>query len=528
MRYIKPLRAAVDGFTTPLLISIIVAMLIISAAAVQLLDSNFFLVSNNIASQKAFNIAEAGVNYYLWHLSHNATDYKDGQSTPTTPDPQLGYGPYVHSYIDDNAINQGTFTLWIQPQSVGSTIVKIRSIGKVAGTNTIRTIDAQIGAPSFASYGVVADGALWFGNTETATGPIHSNVGIRMDGASTSDVTSANATYVPPFSLGGDGASHPGVWCNPSVTSPVNCNARSKSDWRYPVPSVDFNLVTSSLCNMKKTAFAADPATSSLANLANACSQTPNTRTAAYLPQRSTSGSFNIARGYLIQLNNNGTYNLSYVNGETDTQTPYTSALSLQSVANNIALPNSGIIFTEDNVWVRTNPSFQGRVTIGAGRLATSSSANIVIADDVVYTTKNGSDALGLVAENDVLIAPYAPPATGSFTFEVDAAVIAQSGDSQYPGTYRSSTSRCTRGWVNSNQQMVFYGSVATRQIWTWTWLRGSACGDAVFDPANGYISGIEHNNTQYDYNLLYAPPPGFPITSTYNILSWREVLTRP
>jgi hypothetical protein len=65
-------------------------------------------------------------------------------------------------------------------------------------------------------------------------------------------------------------------------------------------------------------------------------------------------------------------------------------------------------------------------------------------------------------------------------------------------------------------------------QTWTWNW-EGGACGDAVYDPISGYyISGIETTSTDYDYNLLYAPPPSYPVTGSYNILSWREVLTRP
>jgi hypothetical protein len=378
MNIMRKLQGNESGFTTAALISIMVAMLILTAAAVELLDSNFFLVGNNIQSQKAFNIAEAGINYYLWHLSHNATDYKDGQSTPASPDASLGYGPYVHNYIDDNATNEGTFTLWVKPQGGGSTVVTIRSIGKVAGTNTIRTIDAQIGSPSFASYAVASDGPLWFGNTESADGPVHSNAGVRMDGPSNSDVTSANTTYVPPGSLGGDGGSHPGVWCSGSVISPVNCNTRNKTDWSYPVPSIDFNQVTGSLCTMKKTAFAADSSTASLAAQANACSQTPSTRTGSYLPQRSST--YSLTKGYLIQLNTNGTYDLFYVNAENDRLTPYTNALTLQLVASGIAVPSTGIIFSEDNVWIRSNPTFHGKVTIGAGRLATSNNAEIVIA----------------------------------------------------------------------------------------------------------------------------------------------------
>ena len=518
--------ASEDGFIMPSLISFIIVALILSAAVVEAVDNNLFVVNNNVERQQAFNIAEAGLNYYLWHLSHNANDFKDGKTTPTTPDPNLGYGPYVHQYIDDNAVNEGTFTLWIKPQGGGSTIATVRSIGQVKGTNTIRTVQAQIGQASFASYALVGDSALWFGNDETANGPVHSNQGIRMDGANTDNVTSANATYVPSGALGGDGNSHPGVWCSSSVTTPVNCNTRSKTSWQYPVSAVDFNQVSSALCTIKKTAFASDPSTAALANQANACTQVPNTRTPAYLPRRASS--FSLSKGYLVQLNTNGTYDLYNVNAETDTNSTYLTALTLQSVASGIVIPSSGVIFAEDNVWVRTNPTYHGRVTIAAGRLATNNNADIVVADDMVYSTKNGQDSIGLVAEGDVLIAPYAPPASGVFTFEVDSALIAENGNVEYPVTYRSSANRCTHGWINSNQQLSFYGSVATRQTWTWNWLVGGACGDAAHDPVNGWISGIENTTTAYDYNLLYAPPPSYPTTNGFNILSWREVLTTP
>lgn len=520
-----------SGMALPMTLSMVLAMSILTTAVLGLIVSNLGLASRNNDSQKALNIAEAGINYYLWHLSHNSTDFRDGKTTPITPDPQLGYGPYEHDYIDDTSKKTGTYTLWIKPQGSGSTVVTVRSIGRVDNSSAIRTVEASIGAPSFASYVVLADTALWFGNTESTSGPIHSNQGIRMDGASNDNVTSARATYIPPSNLGGNGSTKNGVWCSPSVTTPVDCNSRPKADWSFPVASIDFNQVSGSLCTMKKVAFQSDPATAALAsNNSTACNQVPAQRTAAYLPQRSTNGSFSISRGYLIQLNPNGTYDLFNVNGENDRLTPYTAALTLQIVATNVNVPASGVIFAEDNVWVRTNPTFQGRVTIGAGRLASSSvNAEIVIADDIVYSAKNGSDAIGLVAENDVTIAPYAPPATGSFTFEIDAAVIAQSGGVTYPLNYRTNTAACTRGWANSNQNFLFYGSVSTRQTWTWTWLVGnSACGDAVRDATNTYISGISYNVTQYDYNMLYAPPPSFPITSTYNILSWREVLTKP
>lgn len=518
--------SSATGFILPSVLMFIVVAGFLGSAVLMVIMNNFFVVGNNIQSQQSFNVAEAGVNYYLWHLAHNSTDYRDGQNIPTTPDPTLGYGPYVHNYIDSNATNQGTFTLWIKPQGSGSTIVTVRSIGKAKDSSMTRTVEAQIGATSFASYGLLADVEFWFGDDEAANGPVFSNQGVHMDGPSSDTVSSANSTYVPLPQYGGNGSSKPGVWCDTTVLSP-NCNTRDKSNWLYPQPTIDFNQVSTSLCSMKKVAFANDPATAALASLANACSQVPTTRTAAYIPRNGTT--FNITKGYLIQLNTNGTYDLFRVSAENDRLTPYTSALTRTSVATNISVPSSGVIFVEDNVWVRTNPTFNGRVTIAAGQLAsTANAADINIADDIVYTTKNGTDAIGLVAENDVTVAPYAPPSSGSFNFEIDAATLAQSGSVTWPDRYKTDSSRCTRGWVNANQTFTYYGSVATRQYWTWNYQRNS-CGDAVYDNSVGrYISGVRHTATNYDYNLLYAPPPSYPITGGYTIMSWREVLTKP
>jgi len=239
-----------------------------------------------------------------------------------------------------------------------------------------------------------------------------------------------------------------------------------------------------------------------------------------------------LTRGYLILLNTNGTYNLYDVNAENDELTPYTSALTTTLVSTNVAIPSSGVIYAEDNVWVLSNPTYHGRVTIAAGRLTAGSSssyANIVIAGPLVYTTKSGADSIGLISQESVIIAPYAPPASGAFTYEIDGAIIAENGEAWYPGVYRENSNRCTRGWTNANQSLLFYGSVSSNQTWTWSWLDGgSACGDAAFDPANGYISGFDNDVSQYDYNLTYSPPPSYPLTSGYNILSWRQIITQP
>ena len=516
----------------PGLISVIVAFSIIGAAVTEVTLTNCMVIGNSIKSQEAFNIAEAGINYYLWHLNHNSTDYTDGHTTGNTLTP-YGYGPYVHQYVDLNGVDEGTYTLYIQPPTNNSTVVTVRSIGQVLNSPITKTVQAQLGIPSFASFGVVSDSALWFGNTETANGPVDSNQGIRMDGPNTSTVSSAKSVYTPSYQVGGDGNPHPGVWCNASVTTPINCSTRSKNSWLYPVPTIDFNQVSSYLCTLKKLAFSSSSTTSSLNGSSNACSQTPNNSTQSYIARSNTSASQ--TKGYLIELNPDNTYNLYRVNSVNDMAPTYQTALSTQLISTETPIPSNGVIYVEDNVWVLSNPDFHGRVTIAAGRLSSSSSnsySNITIAGPLLYSTKNGADAIGLIAQNNIIIAPYAPPANtvSPINFEVDGALLAENGNVWFPDTYQSNPNICTTGWTGANQQFLFYGSVATRQTWTWSWLDGSSqCGNAAYDATTGgYVSGFENDTTQYDYNLMYSPPPDFPLTSGYTILSWREILSHP
>ncbi len=503
------------------------AISVILVAATSVLD---LVLADSIRTNKnqlTLNIADAGVNYYLWHMSHAGADFQDGNTggTPIAGGEFNGfYGPYVHNYKDDNGVVVGKYTLYIRPKSTGSTVAIVRAIGETPEGKNRRTVEAEIGAPSFASYGLVGDTALWFGASEAANGPTHSNVGIRMDGPNSGgDVTSANTTYVPPSNLGGNGStSRNGVWCNAGTDCAARNSTRNNGTWRYPVPAVNFNAITGELCSIKKTAFLSDASTSGLAVGATACSNVPATRTAAYIPRYQAT--FSSTRGYLIELNTSGTYNLYGVANETYAFTnnnnytyQWTAALTETLIQSNITIPAQGVIFVEDNVWIRTNPTFNGRVTIASGRLASATDqTSAVIADDIKYAQKDGTDAIGIIAENNILIAPYAPPRpndpNSSYPFEVDAALIAKDGSVRITDTYLG---RDVPHWNDANKKLLYYGSIASRNIWTWL-------------VSGGDSDGFQYNDTSYDFNMLYAPPPNFPITSTYDILKWREILVTP
>lgn len=493
-----------QGSMMATLIVFVVIIGIIGVAVGGAIVSTFMSVKTSEQSAMALNVAEAGVNYYVWHLNHDSKDLKDGNPSATLgPD---GYGPFTHDYRDMTGRFVGKFTLYIKPTATGSSIVTVRSIGEVDGVR--RSVDARVGAVSYSAYAVAGNEALWFGNNETANGPVFSNEGVKMDGPSTSTVSSAKETYrVPAYHGTGSNTMKPGVWCDPTVTSPVDCDTRNKTNWIYPASKLDFVRLSSDLCDLKKLARGSTDA--------NVCNSTA-IRTDSYVPP--VSNSYNRNVGYLVSLNSNNTYSLSRVTNEADNRNR-NQALSTVLVQNNVPVPESGVIFVEDNVWLQTssNSGFDGRVTIVAARLAVAGEANIVFSGSVVYADQhNGNDVIGGIAQKSIEIAPYA-----GVPLDIHGAYIAKGGDFTYREFYRTTGSR-TVGWVNGVEKFTFFGSVVVYGKWTWSYI---LCSE---DWKKACWSGYKWNMTTYDENLRYSPPPNFPITDTFEVLAWREVMVRP
>lgn len=441
-----------SGFSLPLILGLAMMLSAIGIAIATVALGNLRFSTHEQRSERALQISEAGINYYLWHLAHNANDYKDGNTTPTNPP----FGPYTHDYNDANGKKLGTFTLYITPPPTGSTVTTVTSIGKVDGLNGTRTIEAKLGMPSFATYGLLTGTEVWFGPGENTSGPVHSNVGVHMDGQNNGPVTSSQATYRPNPNFGGDGSTKNGVWGNGGPTS----------QWQYPVPTVDFSKVTSDLQSMITSA----------------------QNGGVYLPATNR-------QGYLLRLKANGTIDIYTVRNETS------SGLQTNFVRNQAA-PVNGCLYASDNVWVEGD-GFTGRLTIGSGRLPDVPATNttITITNNLRYAAKNGSVALGLIAQKDVAVARYAPS-----NLEINAALLAQKGHVWYPNS----------GPIKSN--LSFYGSISSYDYWTWSWVNGSG----------NITSGYGTNTTTYDTNLTYSPPPCYPLTNTFSILNWREVLYQP
>jgi hypothetical protein len=421
------------------------------------------VIKSNANREQALQIAEAGINYYQWHLAHYPTDYKDGTGVA---------GPYVHDYIDyDTQAVVGQFILTITPPSTGSTIVTISSTGStIANPATQRTITARYGIPSLALYSFLSNAVIWIGSSETVGGQMQSNNGIRFDGTGNAPIGSAKSTYTCPT---GQGSPCPavknGVWG--SATQAV------KNFWQFPVPAVDFSALTSNLSSMKGLAQSAG----------------------IYLPPSN-------ANGYSLVFNSAGTVSVYKVTSLRNTP----DAWDINGVAHNenidyqnrslqytVAIPSNGIIYIEDDTWVEG--TVKGRVMVATAKLpyVASTAPSIYIPNNIVYAAKDGTNVLGLISQQDVIVTYYAPN-----TLEINAALVAQNGSAQF---YYYNPPRV-------KTTITVYGSIMTFGQWTWTWVNGSGTN----------VSGYTNTVSNYDTNLLYAPPPSFPLSSAgYKQLTW-------
>ena len=112
-----------------------VTIVFFAAIAVLFITGLIFLASSFLQSSvrslnklRAFSIAEAGIEYYRWHLAHAPQDFQDGTGHA---------GPYVHNYYDESGNLIGTFTLAITPPPGGSTVVIVQSTGNVAADASV-------------------------------------------------------------------------------------------------------------------------------------------------------------------------------------------------------------------------------------------------------------------------------------------------------------------------------------------------------------------------------------------------------
>ena len=459
------------GFITPALLIITGAFLVVIYGLLLVLTLQFDYSNRQLGSDQSLHVAEAGVNYYRWHLAHDPTDYKDGQA---------GNGPYEHEYTDPQGSPIGKYSLTITPPSAGSSIVTIQSVGWTYQYPKVkRTVIVQYGRPSFTQYAFLQNSSSWYAAGVTVNGKIHSNNGIRMDGTNLSLVTSAQEDYQCGSETG----------CSPPTKKDGVWGAGGdKGLWQFPVVPIDFDTITFDLAQMRNT------------------SQTQG----LYLAPSTK-------KGYHIIFNGDGSYTVKKVLTISKVQGYQVPGVGLgqqgqggcrdrdmviasESIIGNYTISDKPLIFVEDNVWVEGQ--VKGRVTVASASFPIgSSNVDTWIPNNITYTTYDGTDVLGLISQNNLYFTRDIPD-----DFRLDAVLMSQNGAIIRHG-YISS---CNPGAWSIKNSLTMNGAVINYDKSYWNW------GDPL-------ESGFRTRTINYDTHILYAPPPYFPTSGEYQFISWRE-----
>ena len=461
----------VKGSITPALLIITAAFVIVIYGLLFALTLQLSYSHRQVASEQALHIAEAGINYYAWHLAHDPGDFQDGTGQP---------GPYLHEFTDPQGDVIGQFSLDITPPSDGSTIVTIRSTGSTIDYPRIRrTIVAQYGIPSYADYSFLTNGSLWYGEGSVVNGRVHSNNGVRMDGTNLSIVSSAKEEYMCGTETGCfPPEPRPGVWGS----------GGDQGLWQYPVPATDFDSISFDFASMREAA----------------------QEVGLYLENSN-------AQGYHLVFQSTGDVVIYRVT-TTDRIRGYSvpgQGLGVSGIGGcrwihqlienkehigTYSLAENPIIFAEDNLWVEG--TVRGRVTVAAVQFPiTSSEAIIWIPDNITYTAYDGRDVLGLIAQNDIYFNRDVPN-----YFNIDAIMMAQKGKIIRHGYF----DWCGGTEAAVKQKLTINGGVISYYKSYWNFGTG---------PESGFIE----REINYDTNLIYNPPPFFPSTGEYEFISWTE-----
>src|SRR3989339_1039781 len=419
---------------------------------------------------QSVHIVEAGTQYYRWHLAHDPNDFMTDTGT--------------HSFTDLRGDIFGQYTIAVTPPSSGSTVATITSEGvQESAPNTSARTRVRYGKPSLTHYAFITNSNVWFGAGEEISGQLHSNGGVRMDGEGDSIFTSAQETYIC-------GAEHGCDDPNDTIRDGIWGSGEDPALWHFPaafpVTPIDFTAILLNFDNL----------------------QTQAKTAGIYLPD---SGQY----GYFIQFQPDGTFDVNTVTAVYSAVSGY-DGMAWVDESNekyswsplpgyqDIPLPVNGIIFAEDDIWI--SGEVRGRVTVAAARLPDGSfpRADIYIQEDITYTARDGTNALGLIAQQDILV-----PLRSDTLLEIDGALMAVNG---HVFRYRyKKTSKDPYKTYAIRDRIETYGVIISNTMWTWSWV--STEGGSV-------TSGYTTTETTYDPDLTYAPPPLFPTEDEYSFIS--------
>ncbi len=470
----------------------LIVLILVFGAVFFMVSASFFgyIVSENrlqnskAHKERAIEIAEAGLDYYRWYLSHFPNDLTNGTGLP---------GPYVHDYEDPEGGVIGTYSLSVSGNSVCGDVasIDITSTGSTTDNPAIkRTVYGRYARPTVSEFAYIINSNVWAGADRTIVGPYHSNGGVRMDGTNNSTVSSGVETWSCTSSFG----------CSPNTTEDgVFGNGPNDELWSFPSPPINFTGLSVDLTAMKTKA---------------------QTLGRYFAP----SGNY----GYHMVMKSNGTFDMYRVTNTTSVWGYTTEAdwvqerhiISAETLIGNYTVPSAcGVVFVEDKLWL--NGIVTQKMTVAAADVTTAGvDPYLILEDNITYATATATTTPGLLAigEHSVLI-----PLDSPNIMTLKGIFVAQQGRF---GRNHYCTDECAgshsgnEGVSNALDPYVIqsslsvYGTIVSNGREGTKWMSGST-----------QLSGYTTRTNAYDRELVSNPPPMTPYTSaTYKFIEWREV----
>ncbi len=511
---------------------IMFAVSIILVSILQFVVSQMKFSIRMSSREQSLQLADAGVTFYRWYLAHKTFAlgpkelYEFWESGNV-----LGVGQAT-DWIPFPAGNPiGEYKLEVTAPAANSTIAIVKATGRTyKDPNLKREVQVRFRKPSLSEYSVVTNSDIRFGEGTVINGKIHSNGGIRFDGVANNLITSLKETYDDPDHTG---SSEFGVHTHKGTIDPLPpSSVPTRSDVfvagrQFPEPEVSFTGFDEDNLFMKERA--------KIGVSGNGCS---------------ASGCYfdNGGYGRHIIFYANGTMSVRRVtNYDRDTYDVNNRVL-YQGLGNIITedgattytIPNSGIIFVEDNAWVEGTINNK-KVTVAAVNFSAdpTQEANIYLGmNNLLYTNFEGSDIIGLVAEDNIEIIK-----NSQNNLIIDGSLLAQNGrvGRKYYTCKTWKYDTCThwhgtvcQTWdkwqdvtpailTDDVQHCAVASSDDTRSTIT---VNGSLATKLRYGFAYTDGTGYQTRNLNFDNNLLYYPPPYYPTGNNkgYSVDLWEEL----
>ena len=472
-------RAQRDERGGALVLVLIIGVLLTGAGAmiVTRTSTEGKLADEQTEYEGALHAAEAGANDYIAKLTedriyfrhrvHPAEDARTrvspltGTYAPDTVwpgDPTWTYPATKQRFaaLKGSSASNYEYNLRIDAPSGGP--VTITATGRRRNSPRVsRSLEIVVKGSSIADYQAIIDADVTYGATAVTTGKIYSTHNIDYLGTASADViaegnitnSSNTAVIVPPARRCDVGGTY---GCRPreAVTS-----------------AISFGSFAAAFAEIKRVA-----QSTSLGGI--------------YLNDTTKSG-----------------WRLTFINDATVKVEACTTASHIAAGATppttctlvgTRSVPALGVIYAEQTVVVQG--TVKGRVTVAGNQ-------DIVIGGNISYNDTS-VDVLGLLAQNSVFVAEYAPD---SLTWK--GAVLAENGAVRYygPGV-------CDGRSHGTSSTMTFIGSMATKNTPCMATYSGSTL-----------VGGYAARTYNYDPNLSNLQPPFIPVLEdAYVIQRYREV----